>query len=100
MRYLVLALEELSNYVERRALQTKDTGPLCRFILEDIICRYRNIRQIRHDIGEFNVEKAPCLLGRLGTKLRQTTSMNPEANEKIEQGHTPIVQALVKACSG
>ena len=27
-----------------------------------------------------------------------TTAYNPEANGKIEQGHSPIVKALVKAC--
>jgi hypothetical protein len=25
---------------------------------------------------------------------------NPEANEKVERGHGPIVKALVKACHG
>ena len=36
MRYLVLTREELSNFVEGRALRTKNIERICRFILEDI----------------------------------------------------------------
>ena len=37
---------------------------------------------------------------RLGVKLSFTTAYNPEANGKIEQGHGPIVKAMVRACNG
>ena len=33
-------------------------------------------------------------------RLTLTTAYNPEANGKIERGHSPIVKALVKACDG
>ena len=29
-----------------------------------------------------------------------TTAYNPEANGKIERGHSPIMKALAKACDG
>ena len=43
MRYLVLAREELSNFVEGRALRTKNTKGICQFIFEDIFSRYGSI---------------------------------------------------------
>jgi hypothetical protein len=36
----------------------------------------------------------------MGIKLSLTTAYNPEANGKVECGHSPIVKALVKACQG
>lgn len=100
MRYLVLAREELSNFVEGRALRTKTTEGVCRFILEDIFSRYGSIGQMRADRGELDVAEARNFFQRYGVQLRLTTAYNPEANGKSERGHPPIIHALVKACKG
>ncbi|KAL2614093.1 hypothetical protein R1flu_025785 [Riccia fluitans] len=100
MRYLVLAREELSNYVEGRALRTKATKGLCRFILEDIFYRYGSVGRLRADRGELDTIEARQFFDRYGIKLKLTTSYNPEGNGKSERGHPPIIQALVKACKG
>ena len=49
MKYLVSAREEFSNFVEGRALRTKSTEGVCRFILEDIFSRYGTIERMRAD---------------------------------------------------
>ncbi|KAL2619931.1 hypothetical protein R1flu_000136 [Riccia fluitans] len=100
MRYLVLAREELSNYVEDRALRTKATEGVCRFILEDIFCRYGSVGRLRADRGELDTIEAHQFFDRYGVKLKLTTSYNLEGNGKSERGHPPIVQVLVKACKG
>jgi hypothetical protein len=100
MKYLVLAREELSNFVEGRALRTKTTENVCRFILEDIFSRYGSIGQMRADRGELNAAEAKEFFNRYGVQLKLTTAYNPEANGKIERGHPPIIHALVKACKG
>ena len=100
MRYLVLAREELSNFVEGRALRTKNTEGICQFILEDIFSRYGSVGQMRADRGELNVVEARNFFQRYGVQLRLTTAYNPEANGKSERGHPPIIHALVKACKG
>jgi len=100
MKYLVLAREELSNFVEGRALRTKDTPRVCRFILEDIVCRYGAIFRIRADRGELNAKEAKDFFKLYGILLKLTTAMNPAGNGKSERGHPPIVQALVKASKG
>jgi hypothetical protein len=100
MKYLVLAREELSNFVEGRALRTKTTENVCRFILEDIFSRYGSIGRMRADRGELDVTEAKEFFKRYGVQLKLTTAYNPEANGKIERGHPPIIHALVKACKG
>jgi hypothetical protein len=100
MKYLVLAREELSNYVEGRALRTKATEGVCRFILEDIFSRYGSIGRMRADRGELDATEARDFFQRYGVRLKLTTAYNPEANGKSERGHPPIINALVKACKG
>ena len=54
MRYIVLAREDLSNQFEGRALHTKATSAVCRFLLEDEICRYGCGGKITADHGELD----------------------------------------------
>jgi hypothetical protein len=98
MKYLVSATEELSNFVEGRALRTKSTEGVCRFILEDIFSRYGTIGRMRADRGELDAVEAKNFFERHGVRLRLTTAYNPEANGKSERGHPPIINVLVKAC--
>jgi hypothetical protein len=98
MKYLVLAREELSNFVEGRALRTKSTEGVCRFILEDIFSRYGTIGRMKANRGELDVVEARNFFERHGVRLRLTTAYNPEANGKSERGHPPIINVLVKAC--
>ncbi|KAL3695519.1 hypothetical protein R1sor_009595 [Riccia sorocarpa] len=100
MRYLVLAIEDLSNQVEGRALRTKSTEAVCRFLLEDVISRYGCVGKITADRGELDTHEAKEFFQRYGVKLSLTTAYNPEGNAKSERGHPPIVKALVKACRG
>ena len=66
MRYLVLAREDLTNQVEGRALQNKTTAAVCRFLIEDVICRYGCVGKIVVDRGELDAEEAEELFDRLG----------------------------------
>ena len=100
MRYLVLAREDLTNQVEGRALPNKTTVAVCRFLIEEVVCRYGCVGKIIADRGELDAQEAEELFGRLGVKLSLTTAYNPEANGKVERGHRPIVKALVRACGG
>ena len=100
MRYLILAREELSNFVEGRALRTKNTEGVCRFILEDIFSYYKSIGQMRVDRKELDVVDARNFFQGYGVKFKLTTSYNLETNDKSERDPSPIIHALVKACKG
>ena len=100
MTYLVLAREDLTNQVEGRALRTKTTEAVCKFLLDDVICRYGCVGKITADRGELDAAEAREFFSRLGIKLSLTTAYNPEGNGKSERGHPPIIKPLAKACEG
>jgi hypothetical protein len=52
------------------------------------------------DRGELDANEAKEFFARMGIKLSLTTAYNPEANGKVERGHSPIIKALVKSCQG
>ena len=99
-RDIVLAREELTNFVEGRALRSNRTGAVCRFLLEEIMARYGCPARVRADRGELDAKEAVDFFKRQGIQLSLTTSYNPEANGKIERGHQPIIAALAKAAKG
>ncbi|KAL3685371.1 hypothetical protein R1sor_003393 [Riccia sorocarpa] len=100
MGYLVLAREDLSNQGEGRALRRNTTEAVCRFLLEDLVCRYGCVGKITADGGELDAQEARDFFERYGLKLSLTTAYNPEGNAKSEREHPPIVKTLVKACNG
>ena len=73
---------------------------MCKFLLEDVICRYGCVGNIIADCGELDADEAHDFFSRIGVKLALTTAYNPEANGKSERGNPPIVRALAKACGG
>jgi transposase InsO family protein len=95
MRYLVLAREDLTNQVEGRALQNKTTAAVCRFLVEEVVCRYGCVGKIVADRGELDAQEAEELFNRLGVKLSLTTAYNPEANGKVERGHGVVKKTVL-----
>ncbi|KAG5458929.1 MAG: ribonuclease H-like domain-containing protein [Olpidium bornovanus] len=95
----VEAREELSNFPEARALQSKKSEPVGRFILEDIMARYGCADILRGDGGELNETGIKDFLRRYGIKLHLTTPYNPGANGKVERGHRSLLGILRKSCN-
>ena len=58
MRYLELAPEDLTNQVEGCALQNKTTTVVCRFLIEEVICRYGYVGEIVADRGGLDAQEA------------------------------------------
>ena len=77
------------------ALTNKTTAAVCRFLIEEVVCRYGCMGKIVADWGELNAQEAEELFDRLGVILSLTPAYNPEVNGKVECGHGPIVKALV-----
>ena len=77
MRYLVLAREDPTNEVEGRALTTKTTTAVCKFLIEDVICQYGCVGKIMADCGELDVEEAEELFDRLGGQVVPHNNVQP-----------------------
>jgi hypothetical protein len=69
MRYLVLPREDLTNQVEGQALQSKTTAAMCRFLVEEVVCRYGCVGKIVADRRELDAQEAEELFDHLGVKL-------------------------------
>ena len=86
MKYLVLAREDFTNQVEGRALTNKTMSAVCKFLLEEVICRYQCVGKIVADQGELDAREATELFERLGVKLSLTTAYNPEGMGRSIEG--------------
>lgn len=80
IKYLILARKELSNYIEGRALKTKITKVVCRFILKDIFNKYSRIRRIKANQGELDIIKCRNHFQIYDIKLKLKTTYNHDAN--------------------
>ena len=55
MWYLMLAREAITNQVEGRGLTNKTIVPVCKFLIEDVICQYRCVGIIVVDQGDLDI---------------------------------------------
>ena len=95
-----LTREDLTNQVKVHALRNKTRSVVCRFLLEDVICRYGCVEKIVANRGELDANEHKEFFSRIGVKLSLTTTYNPKANGKAQRGNGPILKALVKSCAG
>ena len=82
----MLAREDLTNHVEGRVLPRKTCSLVCQFLLEEVFCRYGCVGQVIANRGELDSDKVRGLFAKHGVRLTLTTTYNPEANGKIEEG--------------
>jgi hypothetical protein len=95
-KFLILAREYLSGWVEGGALSDNKSATIAKFIYESIICRWSMTRRIMVDGGPDFARAVVHLANRYGIKRIQSSAHNPQAMGKIEGGHKPIVNALAK----
>jgi len=95
-QYIVFARDDLSGWVEGRALTAKDSKSVAKFIYEDVICRHGCPKRIVMDQGTENLDLTKDLLER--HRIRQTlvSAYHPQLNGLVERGHDAIVNALAK----
>ena len=59
---------------------------VCKFILEDVICRYGCVGKITADRGELDADEAKEFFGKFGIKLALTTAYSLEETERANEG--------------
>ena len=96
--FVVFARDDLSGWVEARALERNDARSVAKFLYEDVIYRHGCPMRIVMDGGPENKGVAEALLKRHRIDRVIVSPYHPQANGLVERGHAPIVNSLAKYC--
>lgn len=95
-RYLVLARDDFSGWVEGRALSKGTSERVADFLFQEVISRFGCPKKIVVDGGPENKDFTKRLLERYGIDRKVVSAYHPQANGLVERGHQPVVDALQK----
>jgi hypothetical protein len=98
--YLVAAREDLSGWVEGRALASANSAAVAKFLWEDVVCRHGCFGRLVVDGGPENKRHVAEFTKKYGIERVQVSAYHPAANGMVERGHKPIVDALAKMTDG
>ena len=97
---LVVAREDLSGWVEARALTSAISEAVARFSYEDAICRHGCFGTLVVDGRPENKDLVTFLSARYNIKRLVVSAYHPQANGIVERGHRLIVDGLAKLIEG
>ena len=97
-KYLVVAQDDLSGWVDAVALSSLKASRTVDFLKSEWIFRYGAIRMVTVDGGSEFKDESSEAVKECGAKLRVVTPYYPQGAGMIERGHRPIKDALVKMC--
>lgn len=95
-RYLVVARDDLSKWVEARALSNANSKAVAKFIYQDVICRHGVPGQITVDGGPENKAVVEQLAETFNIHRVQSSAYHPQGNGMVERGHSPITNSLAR----
>ena len=94
-KYVILAREGLSGWVEATKLKRKRAKDWISFVDRDVISRY-GCTTVVSDHGELDSKEMDDYCSKRGVKFLPVSEYNPRANV-VERGHKPFVDGLAKA---
>jgi hypothetical protein len=95
-KYIVFARDDLSGWVEGRALTAANSKNVSKFIFEEVICRHGCPRRIVMDRGTENLNLTKDLLEHYRVQQTLVSAYHPQANGLVERGHDALVNSLSK----
>ncbi|KAH5702140.1 hypothetical protein HBI20_255490 [Parastagonospora nodorum] len=95
-KFLVVARDYLSGYVEAKALSENSSLQVSRFLEEVIFARWGVPMKLSVDGGPENKGLTKDLATLYGTMMVTASAFNPHAQGLIERGHKELVGALRK----
>jgi hypothetical protein len=95
-RYMVVARDYLSGYVEARALPDNNSGQVSKFLEEVVFARWGLPIKLTVDGGPENKGLTKDLTTLYRTRMIVASAFNPHAQGLIERGHKELVGALKK----
>jgi len=99
-RYLIVARDDLSDWVEAKALIRGTSETVTKFFWENIVCRHDCFGKMVIDGGPENKDLVKAFAERYGIKRVQISVYHPQANDMIEKRYKPIINIFAKMTSG
>jgi transposase InsO family protein len=97
--FIVFARDDLSGWVEGKAIMEANAKNVAKFLYEDVICRHGCPVKVVLDRGSENLNIAKELLEAYKINRVTTSAYHPQANGLVERGHDAIINSLSKYCS-
>jgi hypothetical protein len=95
----VVARDDLSGYVEGRALRSATSANVAKFLQEEVVCRHGIPKRIVLDGGTENLGFTQDLMEQYGIHGVNIAPYHPQSNGLVERGHQTIINALAKYCA-
>ncbi|CAD6955404.1 unnamed protein product [Tilletia caries] len=94
-RIPVVVRDDLSGWIEARALKRKTAPGAARFLDEDVFMRHGLPLQVTTDQGTEFKGVVDYLLKKYKIGITRTSAYNPRANGAVERGHGPLKEAII-----
>jgi transposase InsO family protein len=97
LKYVVVAVEYFSNWIEAKPLATITLATVQKFFWQNIVCRFGVPKAITLDNGtQFDAETFKDLCDRIGTKIHFASVRHPESNGLVERANDIIMTGIMK----
>jgi ribonuclease HI len=97
LRYVVVAVEYFSKWVEAKPLATITSVTVQKFFWQNIVCRFGVPKAITVDNRtQFDVEAFKEFCDQIGTKIHFASVRHPESNGLVERANDIIMSGMMK----
>jgi hypothetical protein len=98
LKYVVVAVEYTSKWIEVKPLATITSATLQKFFWQNIVCRFGVPKAITVDNGtQFNAETLKTFCSQIGTKIHLASVRHPESNGLVERANGIIITGKMKS---
>jgi hypothetical protein len=97
-RFIVLATDYFTKWVEGKALKRKSAEEIARFLVEEVFSRHGPVKVIRSDQGlEFTNKLVNSVAELWGSRFRHSSPYHPQSNGLAERTNRTVVEKMSKA---
>ncbi len=98
LKYVVVAVEYFSKWIEAKPLATITSVTVQKFFWQNIVCRFGVPKAVTVDNGtQFDAETFKELCDQIGTKILFASVRHPESNGLVERANGIIITGIMKS---
>jgi transposase InsO family protein len=98
LKYVVVAVEYFSKWIEAKLLATITLATVQKFFWQNIVCRFDVPKAITVDNGtQFDAQTFKTFCSQIGTKIHFASVRHPESNGLVERANKIITTEIMKS---